>query len=64
MTAALSEENTHLKEMNGRLNLKPSEMEDGTAPSLPPSGRASRRQRGQERLPATTGIRKKCIGHS
>jgi hypothetical protein len=51
MTAALSEENTHLKEMNRRLNLKPSEMENGTAPSLPPSGRASRRQRGQEPRP-------------
>ena len=43
--AALTEENTRLKGLKGRPNLKPSGMEKGTDPSPPPSGRAGQRQR-------------------
>ena len=46
--AALSEENTRLKGLKGRPTLKPSGMEKGTDPSLPPSGKAGQRQRRRE----------------
>src|SRR4051795_4356397 len=46
--AALTEENTRLKGLKGRPNLKPSGMEKGADPSPPPSGRAGQRQRRRE----------------
>ncbi|HXS30686.1 MAG TPA: transposase [Steroidobacteraceae bacterium] len=49
--AALTEENTRLKGLKGRPNLKPSGMEKGTDPSPPPSGRAGQRQRRREPRP-------------
>ena len=48
---ALTEENTRLKGLKGRPNLKPSGMEKGTDPSPPPSGRAGQRQRRREPRP-------------
>src|SRR5215212_10104225 len=55
--AALSEENTRLKGLKGRPNLKPSGMEKGTDPSPPPSGKAGRRQRRREpRRPKSTRL--------
>src|SRR3982751_3271540 len=49
--AALTEENTRLKGLKGRPNLKPSGMEKGTDPSPPPSGRAGQRQRRRDPRP-------------
>src|SRR3954447_2667040 len=49
--AALTEENTRLKGLKGRPNLKPSGMEKGTDPSPPPSGKAGQRQRRREPRP-------------
>jgi hypothetical protein len=49
--AALTEENTRLKGLKGRPNLKPSGMEKGTDPSPPPPGRAGQRQRRREPRP-------------
>src|SRR4051794_4361736 len=49
--AALTEENTRLKGLKGRPNLKPSGMEKGADPSPPPSGRAGQRQRRREPRP-------------
>src|SRR4051794_10384519 len=49
--AALTEENTRLKGLKGRPNLKPSGMEKGTDPTPPPSGRAGQRQRRREPRP-------------
>ena len=49
--AALTEENTRLKGLKGRPNLKPSGMEKGTDPSPPPTGKAGQRQRRREPRP-------------
>src|SRR3954447_18930286 len=49
--AALTEENTRLKGLKGRPNLKPSGMEKGTDPSPPPPGKAGQRQRRREPRP-------------
>ena len=49
--AALTEENTRLKGLKGRPNLKPSGMEKGTDPSPPRSGKAAQRQRRREPRP-------------
>jgi Transposase IS66 family len=49
--AALTEENTRLKGLKGRPNLKPSGMEKGTDPSPPPSGKAAQRQRRRQPRP-------------
>src|ERR687897_1698552 len=49
--AALTEENTRLKGLKGRPNLKPSGMEKGTDPSPAASGKAGQRQRRREPRP-------------
>src|SRR4051794_31244619 len=49
--AALTEENTRLKGLKGRPNLKPSGMEKGTDPSPPPPCRAGQRRRRREPRP-------------